>query len=479
MDLDITLDRTSGVLLSHQVGRRIIDLISGGALKIGARLPSSRALARQLGVARMTIVEAYGWLADQGYVESRHGSGTTIRRLELSKASGPARSRQQSVADDDETEGPWPIDFRLGVPDLASFPRQQWLSALTRTLRTASAAELNYGDPLGQPRLRKAIAAYLYRSRGFAVAPRNVVVTAGAAQAIDLMIRMLPEHREIVIETPGPAAQRALPFVYGVTLRETPVDDKGLRTDLLPDGDGVRRFAFVIPSHQLPTGCALSIERRLELIAWATRNDAFIIEDDYDSEFAFNGRPGVPLAKLDRSGRVIYTGTFSKTLAPSLRLGFMVAPDELIGKIRDLKWWADHGGASLSQNALAYWIDEGMFERHIQKMRKLYRDRFNHLAEELKTRLGDRVRILGQPIGMHFTILVRTSTDVQTIVTRCRDQGVNVPPIDGEVPGARDDELAFAMGFGNLEISRLSKGAAVFCEAVLDAQASTKARSMT
>jgi GntR family transcriptional regulator/MocR family aminotransferase len=468
MDLEITLDREANTLLSHQIGRALIDLIANAAMPAGVRLPATRVLARQLGVARMTVVEAYEWLAAQGYVETRHGSGTFVRHLPLVKLT-PAQKARLSRPQLSPTplEAGARIDFKPGLPDLASFPRRQWLSALAQSVRSLPAVSFGYGDPLGHERLRQALAAYLYRSRGLAVDARNVVVTAGAAQAVDVLLRALPQHREIIIEAPAARAQHTLPATYGVTLRKVPIDQEGICTHLLPEKLIDRPLVYVTPSHQLPLGCAMSIERRLALLAWAMRTEAFVIEDDYDSEFAYDGRPVVPLAKLDAAGRVIYTGTFSKTLAPALRIGFMVVPDFLLQKIAGLKWWVDHGGWTLQQDALAQWIEQGPFERHVLRMRKIYRDRFLTLTEELTSRLGSRVRMVGQPVGMHVAALVRSNASAEEIAARALAQEVRIYPIEGAVRGAGNGELAFVFGFGNVTQRDIVRGAKVFANAVL------------
>lgn len=469
MDLDIVLNRAAPAVLSHQIGRAIIDLIAGGALVAGNRLPATRDLARQLSVARMTVVDAYGWLAEQGYVAARQGSGTVVRDIPLSISYGRKAVRAPGLhrAAPESARNEFLTDFRPGLPDLASFPRRQWISALTCSGRTLPASCLGYGDPLGHERLRHAIAGYLQRSRGLAVDPRNVVITAGAAQGVDIVLRAVSRLREVVIEAPGPHALRTLPAHYPVSLREVPVDEQGLRTDSLPKARGIGRCAYVIPSHHLPLGCSMSLERRLALLAWAGRTDTIVIEDDYDSEFAFNGRPSVPLARLDRGAQVIYAGTFSKTLAPALRIGFMVVPDRLLAKIAGLKWWADRGGWMLQQDALAAWLEQGVFERHVQRMRKVYGARFVALTATLSTRLGSRVRLLGQPVGMHLAALVRTRQPVGDLCERARARGVMIYPIDGVVLAASREETAFIFGFGNVAQENVERGAAIFADVVL------------
>jgi GntR family transcriptional regulator/MocR family aminotransferase len=446
-----------------------MELITSDALPAGNRLPSTRALANHLGVARMTVVEAYDWLSDQGYLVSRRGSGTVIQDVKLPLDSDRKLQRPPKLGsgNSSENKGDLKVDFRPGLPDLALFPRQQWTSTLKRIGRSLPSQALAYSDPLGSIRLRSAIAAYLRRTRGLQTDPCNVVITAGTAQAVDLLLRVRPQCRELIIEAPGPDVLKKLPSTYGVSLREIPIDSHGLRSDLLPENDGFVRCAYVIPSHQFPLGYAMSIERRLALLSWAIRTNSFILEDDYDSEFAFAGRPAVPLAKLDRSDRVIYTGTFSKTLAPSLRLGFMIAPSHLLEKISTFKWWIDHGGVTHLQDALAQWIEDGTFERHVQRMRRVYKRRYELLASELVNALGDRVRIVGDRVGMHVAVIVRTKCQSELIIARCCAKDVGVYLINGNVFGMARDERAFVLGFGNLHNKEIAYGIRTFAESVM------------
>ncbi len=457
MDLDISLDRRSRIVLSQQIGRAIIDLIARGALAAGTRLPASRVLAARLGVARMSVVEAYGWLADEGYVTTRAGSGTAVSPLRL--RAPPAGVAVPAVA----ARPVAALAFTPGLPDLAAFPRAAWGAALARSARRLDRDTLGYGDPLGLMRLRQAIAAYLDRARGLAVPPGRIVITAGIAQAMDVVLRVLADCREVVVETPGPDALDRLPAAYGVTLARVPVDQDGLRTALLPPGDGRARLAYVIPSHQFPLGAVMSLQRRVALIDWARATGAFIVEDDYDAEFAYHGRPAVPLARLDPDGRVIYAGTFSKSLAPALRLGFMVVPERLVERVAGLKWWADRGGDLIAQDALAGWIEQGLLERHVQRLRRIYRDRRRLLTAALTAALGDRVRFQGQEVGMHVAVLIRTDVPAAEIVRRCAAAGLGLQAI--ALPGP---EAAFVLGFGNVDAAGIGRGAAILARAVDD-----------
>lgn len=453
MDLDIRLDRKGHGLLSHQLGRALIELIGRGALPTGSALPSTRDLARQLGVARMTVVDAYSWLDELGYVQLRDRAAARVRALALppqeKKARDPVSQSPKKTGCD--------IDFRLGVPDLTKFPRKEWLAGLVQAGRHLPDDSLGYGDVAGHPRLREAIANYLGRSRGLQASASNIIVTAGTGQSVDILLRALSPLDEIIVEHPGPEALLLLPDIHGVKLNPIPVDEQGLVCDLLPR-DRARRLAYVTPSHQVPLGSMMSMERRLALIAWAQASDAHIVEDDYDSEFAYDGRPAVPLAQLDRSGRVIYAGTFSKTLAPSLRSGFIMVPDPLLERVAALKRWADYGGGTLKQEALADWIENGLFERHIRRMRLVYQRKFETLVTALRTALGDRVRIVGRPVGMHTVAVIRSDTNPDRLVARARANNLCLYPSPFSARVQETGEIGLVFGFGNLQPDRIEAG---------------------
>jgi GntR family transcriptional regulator/MocR family aminotransferase len=473
MDLHIEIDRGRRARLPHQIGRAIIEMICNGTLPQGARLPASRLLAERLGVARLTVVEAYQWLADQGYVSARRGSRTIVEDVQPlladpMQAGAPRPAPPVTSGEDAEAF----IDFRAGRPDLGSFPRKRWISALGAASRVLPPEAFDYGDPLGHLPLRLALAAYLQRSRGLHVEPANLVITAGSAQTVDLVLRALPDHREIVLEHPGHVIVQQLVATHQVTVIEIPVDDEGLRTDQLPENDGVARVALVTPSHQFPTGCRMSLARRRDLISWASRTGATIIEDDYDSEFAYDGRPPVPLAKLDRGQRVVYMGTFSKTLAPALRLGFMVVPDHMLAAVTALKIWVDYGGGVLPQAAMANWIESGTFERHLQRMRPIYQRRYDVLTRELTRRLGDRIRFAAARVGMHLMVFLDSPLDQEEIVRRARSQGVIIYPLASPTPGQRPNETALVLGFGNLSEDQIVSGVAALGRAVEGARPS-------
>ncbi len=470
MTLDISIDRGSRTPLPYQIGHRVIEFIGQGLLPAGARLPSTRALAELLGVARMTVTEAYEWLDETGYVYAKRGSGYYVR-AGFDERNPPA-VRERSAGPQERAAGPTPagaLDLRPGLPDTQAFPRREWATFVARAARTASAGLYEYGEALGSARLRRALVAYLRRSRGLNPALQQTVVTSGAAQALDLLLRLLPGHSEIVVEDPGPSELQRVPSLHGRPLLRVPVDAEGLQTDLLPR-DGRARIVFVIPSHQYPTGVIMSVERRLALLDWAARSDSIVIEDDYDSEFSYRKRPPASLAALDtHNRRVVHVGTFSKTLAPALRLGFMIVPPQFVGPITRIKAWTDRGGATIEQTALAEWIDSGRFERHIHTMRKQYRTKRAALLDALSTRLGDRLRIVGEPAGMHFFALTPSRHPVSQVEKHLADAGLGVRVVDAsslELAGPAR-RVGLVVGYGNLRVDKADEAAARLSDAIL------------
>lgn len=464
MELHIPLDRTSGANLPHQIGRAIIELICDGVLKAGTRLPASRELAQHIGVARLTIVEAYQWLAEQGYVAARRGSRTVVQDVGPHSGKVETQSQGLDIQEPKSDSPPISIDFRPGRPNLHEFPRRRWGNTLAAALQDVPVEYLDYGDPLGYMPLREALSSYLRRSRGLSAHPRQIAITAGSGQALDIVLRALPDHREVVVEQPGHSIVLRLLALHGVKIVETPVDLEGIRTDPLPT-DTRSRVALVTPSHQFPMGVRMSLARRRDLISWASRTKALIVEDDYDSEFAYDGRPLIPLASLDRSDRVVYMGTFSKTLAPGLRLGFMILPIRLVDAVAKIKLWSDYGGNVVQQAALARWIDDGSFERHLYRMRTRYRLRQMCLVEEVDRLFGERARIIGAPVGMHATIGIEADRSAAEIAERAAGRGVGLYPLIGAAGMLRKRERAFVMGFGNLSEKEIKQGLAALAEA--------------
>jgi len=391
--------------LYRQIYDRFRRAISSGQLKPGDRLPSVRDLAEEFATARGTVDAAYAMLAGEGYVVSRGPAGTIVSpELNDVAATEPIAGRRvSSAAYPPERAEPKPL--QLGLPGLDVFPRKLWAHVVAREARRLSPADMTYPDPAGLRSLREAVAAYLASSRGIACEWRQIVITNGFQGGLNLVLRVLLRRGDRVwIEDPCfPPVRAALEFA-GAELTPVEVD-----TDGMDVSDGVRqapnaRIAVVTPSHQSPLGVSLSLSRRLALLHWANEADAYVVEDDYDSEFRFVGRPLPALKSLDREQRVIYAGTFSKTLFPSLRLGYLVVPDRLLNAVIEASTWQASGHCLMQQRIVAAFLTEGHFGRHLKRMRKLYAARRAALIDALNAKFGKRIEIESQPGGMHLLV---------------------------------------------------------------------------
>ena len=387
--------------------RRIYDhfrrAIATGQLRPGDRLPSARALAQQLTISRGTVDAAYAMLAGEGYVVSRRALGTIVSPDLPSLAARRAASERRNAPLPQRPRGE-PRPFQLGLPALDAFPRKLWSRLVARQARALSAADMAYPDRAGHWPLREAIAAYLAVRRGVICNARQVVITNGYQGALDLIIRTLLKPKDKVwFEDPCyPPARSAF---EGADTRPIPipVDREGIRVRegvaRAPDA----RLAVVTPSHQSPLGVALSLPRRLALLSWAAETRALIVEDDYDGEFHYVGRPLPALKSLDRGGRVIYAGSLSKVLFPGLRLGYLVLPDDLADAFDRTVQRANASTSSFEQRVITSFMRKGHFARHLKRMRALYAARREALAEALHAAFGDRVIVDLQAGGMHLT----------------------------------------------------------------------------
>ncbi len=406
-----------------QVYRAIREAIHEDRLRPGDRLPATRELADRLDVSRTVALEAYRQLRAEGYVEARVGAGTYVAEVETDRLARPgpddahdpgssetARPDWSSLVDRlPEPEIPFPptedrredvVDFRVARLSEEDFPARAWGRLLARHGRRMPR---DYGDHRGDPGLRSQIAAYLERSRGVASDPEHVVVTAGARQAFDLLGRLLLEGGDaVVVEEPCYSDARACFTATGARAIPVPVDARGLVVDRLPRRDSVG-LAYVTPSHQFPTGGVLPVGRRTELLQWAEERDVFVVEDDYDSEFQFDVRPVPALKALDRSGRVLYVGTFAKVLSPDLRLGYVVLPGPVLGPFLALKRMSDRQCPIFLQRALAEFMEEDGFDRHLRRSRKRHGERRRALVEAVERGL-DRAEIAGSEAGLHVLL---------------------------------------------------------------------------
>lgn len=445
-----TIDRDSPVPLFRQVYERTRAAITAGRLSPGDRLPSARSLAAQIGAARGTIEAAYAILAGEGWIVARGAAGTVVAP-HLDRASAgtpptltPAHPPAHSAAGNDG--GPRP--FQMGLPALDVFPRKLWARLVAREARSLSAGKLAYPHPAGEPVLREAIAAYLAISRGVHCSPDQVFVTAGYQGALALIARALIEpDAEVWFEDPGYYLASHALAATGARLVPVPVDSDGMRVADAIARAPRARLAVVTPSHQSPLGVALSLPRRLALLNWAEANRAWVVEDDYDGELHYAGRPLPALKSLDHADCVLYAGSFSKVLFPALRLGYLVVPERLVERFAEHTL---HGGQGrLEQAVVARFMTEGHFARHLKRMRTLYSSRRAALVGSLAALFGDRLRIEPQSGGMH--LLARPLGDIPDIelAQLAEANGLAPAPLSAHVLAA-DPGPGLLLGFTNI-----------------------------
>ena len=436
--------------LHRQAYRALRAAILARRLAPGAKLPATRALARELALSRNTVLAAYEQLVAEGYASARVGSGTTVcETLPAGQSPGAATPSRRatpprlSAFGDRIAAGiprgqatwslprePLPYDFRYGEPAYADLPLATWSRLLGRRARRLSVRRLAYQAPGGAPELREALAGYLARARGVRATPEQLIVMRGSQQAIDLATRLLVDPGDtVVLEEPHYTGFSFCTTALGAKTAYVPVDAEGLRVDALEQVPAAR-LACVTPSHQFPAGGVLPLPRRLALLAWAERRAAFVLEDDYDGEFRHAGRPLECLQALDEQGRVLYTGTASKLLFPALRIGWLVAPAALAPHFEDAKALADTGTATLEQLALADFIAQGHLERHVRRMRTRLAQRRAALIEALAEQLGERARVRGADAGLHVLLCLDelAMREVRALREACRAHGVGIYP---------------------------------------------------
>jgi GntR family transcriptional regulator/MocR family aminotransferase len=434
-----------------------------GRLPAGLRLPPTRALAVDLGVARGSVTTAYERLAAEGYLTAKAGSGTFVAAVATGNrprrtAADPLRPRAGWTLTPLPASGEQPApryDFRTGIPDAGLFPFDTWRRLLAAEVRLRANSPGTYAEASGHPALRAAIARYLGYARGVRATADDVVVTNGTQHALDLIARVLIKPGDVVaVEEPGYPPARRLFGSLGARVVGVPVDEQGLVVAALP---GAARLVYATPSHQFPLGRVLSPGRRRELLDWAGRRPAAIIEDDYDSEFRFSARPLEPLVSLDSNGRVLYAGTFSKSMLPTIRTGFVVVPPGLREAIVAARQLGDGYGQMAMQAALARFIDEGRLARHVRRARKVYASRHARIAAALAAIGG--LDVLPSAAGLHVTAL--TAADSTAVVAEAARAGLAVDDLRGYSATA---QTGFVFGFGAIDGSLIDEAMGVFAE---------------
>ncbi|OXJ13132.1 PLP-dependent aminotransferase family protein [Burkholderia sp. AU6039] len=447
---DLMPDRHLDMPVYRQLVRRFREAIETGKLAPGKRVPSVRSLASELNLARGTVEAAYQILIGEGYLVARGPAGTVVSpQLPDGRQPRAAPPRlDEPPRGDSAASGPKP--FQIGIPALDAFPRMPWIRLTGRHVRAMATPSLDYAPPQGHDGLRRALSAYLGVSRGIDCSAGQIFITAGYRGALDLICRTLLRPGDAGwFEDPGYIHARRVLEHAGMRLVSVPVDDDGLCVEVGLRRAADARFAVVTPTHQSPLGVALSLPRRLALLDWARQQRAWIVEDDYDSEFRYHGRPLPALKSLDRHERVLYTGSFSKVLYPGLRLGYLVVPDEQVAAFRDTAGWLGGSGQMLMQSVVADFMEQGHFARHLKKMRALYASRRAWLIDALVKVFGDTLHIPPLAGGLHVVAYWRTAVDDRAVARMADLQGFSVQPLNDWSPGGRMPS-GMLLGFTNL-----------------------------
>ena len=450
-ELLLALDREAPEPLRVQLERGLRDAIRSGRLLPGERIPSSRGLSVELGVSRGLVQECYSQLQAEGYLTAATGSATRVAPV--------ARDAGSPLAPGSPASPRLLVDFRPGVPDLTTFPRHDWLWALREVSRTAPAEAFAYGDPRGRAELREVLAAYLRRVRGAVVDPDRLVVCAGFAQGMTLVLRALSVDgvRVLAVEDPGDIDQHAVARRADLDAVAVPVDAHGIVVDALAATSA--RAVLLTPAHQAPTGGVLGPGRRQELVDWALERGATIIEDDYDAEFRYDRDPVGVLQGLAPE-HVALIGTVSKSLAPALRLGWIVCPARMVKPISQDKEMTDRGSPALDQLALATLMQSGRYDRHLRRMRRVYAGKRRALIDAL-TRHAPQVQLGGLAAGFHAVARLPDTVDVEAVVRRARERSIGVYPMSAyRTRHAPEHPPELVLGFGNLSETAIERGIA-------------------
>jgi GntR family transcriptional regulator/MocR family aminotransferase len=449
VELLVKVARDDPRTLGAQIEDQLRSAIRDGFLRPGTALPSTRDLAHQLGVSRRIVVDAYAQVAAEGYLSLRPGA-----RPRVSTATA-GRAREPGTTVSSQAPVRIRIDFRPSVPDVSLFPRSAWLRSLREALATMTDGDLGYGDPRGVDALRSALADYLGRVRGVAADPDHIVVTTGYTQGLSLACQALAASgaKRIASEEPGNPEALVVVARAGLTPVGVPVDEAGVQTDRLDDFDV--DAIILTPAHQHPTGAVLSGERRTALLAWLQRTRAFVIEDDYDAEYRYD-RAAVGALQGLNPGRVIYAGSTSKTLAPALRIGWLVVPPDLLEAVIQEKVIADRGTARIEQHALADFLIRGELDRHLRRMRARYRRRRDLLVDALADALPEAT-VAGTAAGLHVTLQLPAADNEEAIQKEALQRGIELETLSEYQIGPHHPPTVL-LGYGQMPEAAIRAG---------------------
>ncbi|SET36392.1 transcriptional regulator, GntR family [Natronincola peptidivorans] len=459
----ITLDKKNHTPIIQQIYNQMRERILSGKLEEGKKLPSTRALAQELNVSRNVVIEAYDQLLSEGYIQSKEGSGTFVTEglqidtiVKTSSRQGQPKSKHQ--------EPEIKINFRSGIPALDYFPQNKWGQLYKSICGEINPADLGYAETMGHPKLRKTLADYLQQMRKVHCNEKQIMITNGAVQALWIIGQVLLKERDsFIIEDPTNVDIRnsfEKREAKGISI---PVDEQGLKTELLPK-DINPKLILVTPSHQFPMGGVMPIARRLELIQYAKEKSCYIIEDDYDSEYRYQGYP-IPSLQGLAPENVIYVGTFSKILSPALRIGYLILPEKLVDKSKEEKHISDLHNDTLTQLTLERFIREDHLMRYIRKMKKVYKKRQNLLIHELKSSFPN-IKILGESTGMHLVAQWEDISFTKEHLDTLRNKGVNIHSVSEYTIHKDQHQNQLIFGYGNVEEKEMKEGIKALKEVV-------------
>lgn len=453
----ILLDSKSDISLVRQLYNKIKEMILNGSLSPNEKLPSTRALAKELSVSRNTVLNVYDQLVAEGYLESHHGSGTVVsqgikNRLNISNSNSIFTPLVYA------NENKNIIDFHSGTPDLSSFPKKEWAKLYYHICNIMTKVTLQYSDTSGILELRNAISQYLYRTRGISCAPTNIMIVSGSTQGLSLISKLLyNDNGEVIVEDPIHKGLLNVILSAGYNIIGVKADNNGINSNLLKSSSNTS-FIYTTPSHQYPLGSILPIQRRISLVQYALENNCYIVEDDYDSEFRFEGQPIHSLYELNPK-KVIYIGSYSKILAPAIRLGFILLPDELLEKYKTLKMYSDVHTEVISQYVLAMFIQNGGLEKYIYKMKKIYSRKRKYLIQELNLKFENEYEVRGHSAGLHILVHFHYVVFTEKLVKLIYSHNVIVYPIeDFALQNFGMHKNQILLGYAHLSFSEISTG---------------------
>ncbi len=455
----VAVDRASATPFYRQLYDAFRDAILERRLRAGQRVPSTRALAAELRISRLPILNAFEQLVAEGYFESGIGSGTFVARSVPGKPGGPDPASFLLRKESDPWLGGWGA-FRVSQPALDHFPLEIWSKLVARHGRKIQGApgDLGYGHPMGHRPFREAVAAYLRTSRAVRCEADQIMVVNGSQHALDLTARVLLDAGSPVwVEEPGYGGARDALRLRGARLVSVPVDREGLDVAAGIKRCARARAAYVTPSHQYPMGMTMSASRRLQLLEWARRSGSWVIEDDYDSEYRYESLPIASLQGLDRDARVLYIGTFSKVLFPSLRLGYVVIPADLVARFAAARSANDDSPPNFLQMVLADFIREGHFARHLRRMRALYSERRGALVDAIGKEFGGELNVYGGEAGMHLVATLANGGSDREAAIRAARQKLWAMPLSPCYFG-KASRHGFILGFGGTSVPEIQDG---------------------